>query len=911
MQSEEYDMVSKDVEVGGRRGISQKRFVRTLSVRNKMWLNIGILMVPLMALAVVYLRDTAHTLGDASKELSGIELYDPVTEVTLSTSRREELAARALGHKLGPASESLQAVDAEVDKAMAWLHKADAEFGSAKSHANLADVDRALQGARNSQAGSLDDALKIHERVLDAAFAYRDRVGIDFNLALDPDLSTYPLIDVSMNRFPELNREVTVVRGNLMSFLEGGRNTEAKALAVESALGVIQDRINAANADLDNAQEGLAGRPELLAKLQTASKNWQAPVVAWLELAKVHLDDGQLSADDAIDLIQKSESLPKTIMETQDAVQDVTREALTGRVNGQKHALIIFTSCAAIAIVLSLFLIMALSIRIAGAISRMLVLSKEIASGNFENRIDRSGEDEISGLFCGLDDMQKRLAEERERERAAVERERQTVIINERVRQGLDSVDTCVMIADEKNNIIFINKRFVQVLGAAQHDIRKSLPQFDVAKLVGTNMDAFHRSPAHQRSMVEQMKGSHVVTLDFAGHVFRLTATPVAAVDGTRLGTVVEWLDRSQEVRIEKEVSGIVAAVIDGDLSQRIALEGKTGFFESLSKGINGLVDNVTEMVAKVQGAANEVHRGASEISTGNANLAQRTEEQASSLEETASSMEQMTSTVKQNADNAGQANQLAVAARDQADKGGAVVARAVKAMGDINTSSKKIADIIGVIDEIAFQTNLLALNAAVEAARAGEQGRGFAVVASEVRSLAGRSASAAKEIKELIQDSVRKVDEGSALVTQSGATLDQIVSAVKKVGDIVAEIAAASQEQSAGIEQVNKAVMQLDELTQQNAALVEQATAASQSMADQAQGLNEVMSRYHLGGAHAGTAAPAGRATAAGAAPKQERRAGNRPWGNRAKEAQPAAAAQAPRRPAAAASSESEWNEF
>jgi methyl-accepting chemotaxis protein len=206
-----------------------------------------------------------------------------------------------------------------------------------------------------------------------------------------------------------------------------------------------------------------------------------------------------------------------------------------------------------------------------------------------------------------------------------------------------------------------------------------------------------------------------------------------------------------------------------------------------------------------------------------------------------------MTSTVRQNADNASQANQLATAAREQAEKGGAVVGQAVQAMGDINEASKRIADIIGVIDEIAFQTNLLALNAAVEAARAGEQGRGFAVVASEVRSLAGRSATAAKEIKDLIRDSVRKVEDGSVLVTQSGQTLEQIVGSVKKVSSIVAEIAAASREQSNGIEQVNRAVMQMDELTQQNAALVEQATAASQAMSEQAKSLDEMMGRYRV----------------------------------------------------------------
>ena len=249
--------------------------------------------------------------------------------------------------------------------------------------------------------------------------------------------------------------------------------------------------------------------------------------------------------------------------------------------------------------------------------------------------------------------------------------------------------------------------------------------------------------------------------------------------------------------------------------------------------------------------------------------------------------MEEMTTTVKQNADNAGQANQLAMAARDQAEKGGSVVSQAVKAMADINDASKKIADIIGVIDDIAFQTNLLALNAAVEAARAGEQGRGFAVVASEVRSLAGRSATAAKEIKELIQDSVRKVEDGSVLVTQSGQTLEKIVASVKKVSDIVAEIAAASREQSSGIEQVNRAVMQMDELTQQNAALVEEATAASQAMAEQVRGLNEMLARYQITAGSfnsANTVAEAAATTRADTPVRAERqRAAIRPWAGKA----------------------------
>jgi methyl-accepting chemotaxis protein len=289
----------------------------------------------------------------------------------------------------------------------------------------------------------------------------------------------------------------------------------------------------------------------------------------------------------------------------------------------------------------------------------------------------------------------------------------------------------------------------------------------------------------------------------------------------------------------------------------------------------------MADVVRSMARAAAEVRTGSEEISRGNTDLSQRTEEQASSLEETASSMEEMTSTVKNNADNAAQANQLAAAARVQAERGGTVVGAAIAAMGEINASSTRIADIIGVIDEIAFQTNLLALNAAVEAARAGEQGRGFAVVASEVRNLASRSAQAAKEIKGLIQDSVGKVEQGTKLVDESGKVLGEIVIGVKKVTDVMAEIAGSSREQASGIEQVNKAITMMDDVTQQNAALVEEASAAAQALTEQASNLTQLISRYRVG---QGTADEAPRAAVRqapshAAAPAAERRAPNRAW--------------------------------
>jgi len=316
---------------------------------------------------------------------------------------------------------------------------------------------------------------------------------------------------------------------------------------------------------------------------------------------------------------------------------------------------------------------------------------------------------------------------------------------------------------------------------------------------------------------------------------------------------VTAQLQFSEQLReAVRETQAVVTAAVDGDLTKRIATEGKSGELLALTQGVNTLIEVMMSLVRRIKESSDEVLIRAEEISSGNANLSQRTDEQASSLEETAASMEQMSTAVHLTADHASEANTLAIAACAQAEKGGAVVGSAITAMRGINHSSRKIADIIGVIDEIAFQTNLLALNAAVEAARASEMGRGFAVVASEVRNLAGRSAAAAKEIKALIQDSVVRVGEGSRLVDESGGTLTEIVAAVKQATAIVARIADSSREQSQGIEQVNRAVTQMDEMTQQNAALVEQAAASSQSIVEQVQALNAMVARYRVGAAAA-----------------------------------------------------------
>jgi len=455
--------------------------------------------------------------------------------------------------------------------------------------------------------------------------------------------------------------------------------------------------------------------------------------------------------------------------------------------------------------------------------------------------------------------------------------------------QALEVCQASVMMADMDMNIVYVNQSATSMLKNRERELRAALPEFNSDRLVGTNVDVFHK----QRGMISKLNDVYKTEIEISDLTFSLIVIPWIDHKGERIGTIIEWADRTAEIAIEKEINHLVGAANAGDFTIQLPVAEKEGFFLNLTEGLNSLtatansgltdvlrvinsmaegdltnkidknydgifgalkdsvnttINNLMEVITEIRTASVTLRSGASEIATGNADLSKRTEEQASSLEETASSMEEMTSVVKQGAENSRDANELSQTAKKKATDGGIVVQRAVTAMEEINKSSKEIADIIGVIEEIAFQTNLLALNAAVEAARAGEQGRGFAVVAGEVRNLAQRSADASKEIKDLIRNSEAKVAEGSNLVNESGKTLTDIEEAVIKVSAMIEDISAGAEEQTSGIEQVNTAVAQMDEMTQQNAALVEQASASSEAVSDRAAGLAKMVDFFRTG---------------------------------------------------------------
>jgi methyl-accepting chemotaxis protein len=513
----------------------------------------------------------------------------------------------------------------------------------------------------------------------------------------------------------------------------------------------------------------------------------------------------------------------------------------------------------------------------------------QLSQGNYNNKIEVANDDEIGKVMNALRSMQIKLGFDiNDAKRRADE--------SLRITNALDNASTGIMIADNDLNIIYLNKSVQDMLKNAEADIKKELPNFNADTLLGTNIDSFHKKPEHQRQMLKTFTSTFKTAIKIGGRTFRLSANPVFNAAGQRLGASVEWIDATNEVKIEDEIKGIVQAAVAGDLSQRIDMEGKDGFMKVLGAGINeltgvaenvitetvqviesvsqgdlthtiaceyqgmfkrlkdatnGTVHKLSETISDVRLSADSLSSAAGEISATAQSLSQGASEQAASVEETSASIEQMSASVSQNAENAKVTDGMATKAAKEATEGGEAVRSTVTAM-------KQIAAKIGIIDDIAYQTNLLALNAAIEAARAGEHGKGFAVVAAEVRKLAERSQVAAREISEVAGSSVE-------LAERAGKLLGEMVPSINKTSDLVQEITAASDEQSTGIGQINSAMNQLSQTTQQNASASEELAATSEEMSGQAEKLQQLMAFFKLNGAAAAAAAVIATARQAG----------------------------------------------
>ena len=811
--------------------------------RLKLWQKLAVLvaglLLPTILAGAFYFRTVSDNVRLARAELDGARYLQPLGAV-LAEMFNHRGSAHALLNGDASQKQALANSEGRMESLLAAVDKVDGELNGQFSSTPQWHAIKSAWGDLKTRNPKLAPAesLNQHDALVDKVLELNLRIWMKSGLAHDPESTAGFLITTATDNLPAVMNETGGMRlrssgAALAGYVGTGDREAIEQHFHEAAMGLKTIRSELSEVAETAAQIRNVAMPALDHATRSFNSYHQAVLSQVLETQSITTKGEEV--------FQEGEAVTQALSDFSMVVYAGVVQALTDRVQSEMRVATINGVALAVVVLFGLALSALITRAVVNPMTHAVSVFEAISTGRYDNRIELSGTDEPGQVLLALEEMQAKLRRLKEEESSAA------ATVSGRIRAALDHATSAMLVADANLEIIYVNHMFESLMRDLEQDLRHDLPRLSSATLVGSPIDVLYTDPSGARRNLETLNGKHVEEVTLGRHTLRLVASPVISEGGGRIGTVLEWTNRTQEVAVEVEMEQILQSVLEGDLEKRIVLAGKAGFFEKMGRGVNQLADNMAQLVSNVKAAARSVYTGAEEISSGNINLSQRTEQQSSSLEETASSMEEMTSTVRANADNASEANQLAMAAREQAEKGGTVVGQAIQAMGDINDSSKKIADIIGVIDDIAFQTNLLALNAAVEAARAGEQGRGFAVVASEVRSLAGRSATAAKEIKDLIRDSVKKVEGGSVLVTQSGHTLEQIVNSVKKVSSIVAEIAAASREQSSGIEQVNRAVMQMDELTQQNSALVEQATASSQAMSEQARALDQMMSRYRV----------------------------------------------------------------
>lgn len=859
------------------------RLLARLRMPQKLLLVAAVFFLPIVFLLIVHVRQLNEQIAFSQRELMGVQMIEPVRRMTQTMQLHRGLSQQAIAGvaaargRLPELRGKIKSAIADADKLDA-LHAATLATGS--EWAALKAAWQELESRTDSLAA--EESFRLHSETIARARDFLILIADHSNMTLDPDIETYYLVDAFATKIVRMTESAGIMRAMSLKAIALNSLSPEQRLQLAVFLQNIET-------DLVDIHAGLlkVGSANAAAKasLQQPSQTLKTAMSAYVQLIRTELLGDAIVASGDVTLRVASAAIDAAYELNDTARGEFVRMA-GERVSRLQSSRLQSLLLVAVALLVVIYLFLSFRAYLLRAIGAIADGTRRVANGNFTEPLVVDSSDELAAIADEMNTTQQAL-------RDRIDADRLLANANLRIRNALDVSSNSVMLADPDGKIIYCNAAVIDMFRQAESDIRRQLPQFRADRVLGASFDEFHKQPAHQRNLLDALRQLHRAEIEVGGRVFSLVASPIFNDARERVGTVVEWQDRTLEVSIQKEVAAIIEAAAAGDFAKRLDTSAMKGFFLQLGDGINALLEvnasalndigrvlsrlshgdltdtvttdyqgmlgklkddtnatvaNLREIVGQIKTSGDAINTAAQEIATGNQDLSSRTEQQASSLEETASSMEELTSTVKQNADNARQANELAGNAQQVAVRGGDVVAQVVQTMNAIHQSSSKIGDIIGVIDGIAFQTNILALNAAVEAARAGEQGRGFAVVATEVRNLAQRSAAAAKEIKGLIADSVEKVESGNKQVDQAGRTMAEVVSSIQRVAKIMADIAEASREQSAGIEQVGLAVSQMDEVTQQNAALVEQAAAAAESLEEQAQSLVQAVSVFVLG---------------------------------------------------------------
>ena len=585
-----------------RRGFFGVRFMRRTSVGVTLWATTAILALPLIGLAIFYVHSLSSTMWFTSTEQRGYTMFQPLDRLSWQLEQREEIEVLALT-KHGESLARITILDDAIDSELAKFNLLDAQYGNEATHVRFKDLRSQWVRLRGGSPVSAKDIMAAHEHVLDTASGLVSQIGSDWELTLDPELAAYNSIDVTLTKIPDARRFLSQARAHIAAMYVGEEYSAVEGRRVASLVTLLSDRIAAAQDEIKTAAAAAADRPELLARLDELGKNWDVGIDSWTDDVLSGLMTGHPPAASIEVSLTGSEKYGAVVDLAQNAALSAAGTALDIRYYSQARSAIIALTGSAIALVLGVVLTWALAVRTAGAVRRLLHIAERITDGHHDSSIDETGTDEISRLFAAMGKMQRTLgaqqdeiSQQQQSLATQIEGERAQGIENSRIRSALDNVSGCVMVADAGLKIIYTNKAIDELLRRAQADIRTQVPNFSVDSVIGASMDVFHENSEQNRRVFAGLTETHSTQIVLGGKTFRLTVNPVLAARSQRIGTVMEWIDRTDEVRTENEANDMLTAVLGGNLGQRIDIEGKSGFFEVLGRGMNRLAANMQEL---------------------------------------------------------------------------------------------------------------------------------------------------------------------------------------------------------------------------------------------------------------------------------------------------------------------------